>query len=75
MEATNRAVLDTIAHDVLAPAVVEETLAVAIREIRDAETIIPAERRTLEAELGASRGRTRPSRRRHRRRRPPRATA
>jgi site-specific DNA recombinase len=51
MDAANRAVLDTIAHDVLAPAVVEEALALAIRDIREAESVVPDERRALETEL------------------------
>jgi hypothetical protein len=40
-----------IAQDILAPAVVEEALALAIRDIRETESAVPHQRRELETEL------------------------
>jgi hypothetical protein len=51
MDGANRAVLETIAQDVLAPAVVEGALSMAVQQIRDFERRVPDERRSLDAEL------------------------
>jgi hypothetical protein len=51
VEATNRAVLDTIAHDVFAPAVVEEAWRWPSLRFAIAQRAIPDERRTRETEL------------------------